>query len=170
MMGSPILTGAAQRPLRLLLMGSLLIAAAACSSGGGGANGSSATSDGAEVASDEAASGGGAAAGDSLELPPNLTIALPGDGKLTASITDTGFAYVTAEFGSDRFDEIVSFYDDWSQTDPRTWSGGDSSFESGGTAYRAWLWNSAASRISVVECTSSAGSDAVCVEISEYEE
>ena len=147
------------RRVYLALTVSLVLVAAAC-----GGDGGQAISDPSEQGAE---SGGDGSPGDSLDPPENITIPLPNGGTLTASISDPAnrYAYVYAEYSPDAFDEIVAFYTDWAETDPRDRSGGDSSFESQGTTVRAALWNGPASRISVVECAGD--SDAVCVEISD---
>ena len=74
--------------------------------------------------------------GGSLAPPDNLTAALPDGGSVTASISDTGYAYVYVEFSSDRYDEVVTFYNDWTTADSEDWSGHDSGFESQGVTVR----------------------------------
>lgn len=109
----------------------------------------------------------------SLELSENVTIPLPDGGTVTASITDTGYGYAYVEYPPDRFDELVAFYNDWISTDSRDWSGSDSSFDQQGTIVRGWIWDSDASRFGIVDCATGGGGgpfDAVCVEISEWEE
>jgi len=146
-----------RRRVMLALMAVLVLAAC-------GGDGGQAISDPSEQG---AGSGDDGSAGDRLDPPENITIPLPNGGTLTASISDPAnrYAYVSAEYSLDEFDEIVAFYTDWAETDPRDWSGRDSSFESQGTTVRAALWDGPASRISVVECAGD--SDAVCVEISD---
>lgn len=164
------------RRVYLALTVSLVLVAAACGGsdeGGGDENVNSATT---TAAGTGQSNGDGTTTtsppddGDSapqdLDPPENISIPLPNGGTLTASISDPAnrYAYVSAEY-SLGFDEIVAFYTDWAETDPRDWNGFDSSFDSQGTTVRAFLWSGPASRISVVECAGDR--DAVCVEISD---
>jgi hypothetical protein len=115
----------------------------------------------------------GNSADSSVQLSENVTIPLPDGGTVTASQTDTGYGYAYVEYSADRYDEIVDFYNEWIVTDSRDWSGFDSSFESQGTVNRGWLWDSSGTRFGVKDCIAggSGGTfNAVCVEISEWEE
>ncbi len=117
--------------------------------------------------------GAGSSSDDSLQLSENVTIPLLDGGTLTASITDTGYGYAYVEYSADRYDEIVDFYNDWIVTDSRDWSGSDSSFESQGAVFRGWVWDSSGTRFGVKDCVAGGGagaSNALCVEISEWEE
>jgi len=75
------------------------------------------------------------------------------------------------EYSIDRFDEIVAFFQAWTETDARDWSaGGDASYESQGVTVRGTVWDSTASHVGVTDCSSvdgSGGFDAVCVQITD---
>lgn len=147
----------------LVLIAMVAVAASACgdSSETGGDDALGSIGDIAEGSGgDDGDSGDG-----SVQLSENLTIPLPSGGTVTASQTDTGYGYAYVEYSADRYDEIVSFYTEWSATDSREWSGYDSGF--------GWVWNSASSRFGVKECVAGGSGDtlnAVCVEISEWAE
>ena len=115
----------------------------------------------------------GNSADSSVQLSENVTIPLPDGGTVTASQTDTGYGYAYVEYSADRYDELVDFYNGWTATDSRDWSGFDSSFESQGVVNRGWVWDSSATRFGVKDCVAGSSGDtlnAVCVEISEWEE
>jgi len=148
------------------------LGSAACGGDDTGAGGDEALGSIGDIA-DGAGSDGGGSADGSLQLSENLTIPLPDGGTLTASITDTGYAYAYVEYSADRYDEIVNFYNDWTLTDSRDWNGGDSSYESQGAVVRGSLWDSQASRFGVADCVAGGGTgefNAACVEISEWDE
>lgn len=122
---------------------------------------------------DGSAGDDGGLSDDSLQLSENVTIPLPDGGTLTASITDTGYGYAYVEYSADRYGEIVDFYNEWTVTDSRDWSGSDSSYDSQGALVRGWLWDSSGTRFGVADCVAGGGGgsfNAVCVEISEWEE
>jgi hypothetical protein len=116
--------------------------------------------------SDAAGVGDDASSGSSLGLPENLTIPTPDGGTVTGSVSDTGYANVSVEYSSDRYDEIVGFYTDWTASDSRDWLGGDSSYDSGGSTVRGYVWDSTASHIGVTDCAMG-GSEAVCLQITD---
>jgi hypothetical protein len=156
----------------LVLVVVVAVGAAACGGEDSGTTGDDALGSIGDIADDEE-SDGGASSDGSLQLSENLTIPLPDGGTLTASITDTGYAYAYVEYSADRYDEIVNFYNDWAVADSRDWSGGDSSYESQGALVRGWIWDSQASRFGVADCVAGGGAgafNAACVEISEWEE
>jgi hypothetical protein len=156
----------------LVLVVVVALGAAACGGDDSGESGDDAFGSIGDIASGGSSDDGGSPDG-SLQLSENLTIPLPDGGTLTASITDTGYAYAYVEYSADRFDEIVDFYSGWTVTDSRDWSGRDSSYESQDAVVRGWLWDSQASRFGVSDCVAGGGAgafNAACVEISEWEE
>lgn len=164
----------------------LLVSITACGGDGTGANGASNgtvakdASGGDDVGSATSQSDGGntdgggdTPAGESLAPPDNLTIAFPDGGTMTGSVSDTGYAYIYVEYPLDSYDDIVVFYDDWTSTDSRDWSGGDWSYDSQGTTVRSHVWDTSASMVGITECTAGGlpgDFNAVCLQINEYEE
>ncbi len=108
--------------------------------------------------------------GDGLDLPSSLTIAVMDGGKVTGSTGDTGFAFVTVEYPLESYDELVTFYRDWSGTDARDWSESDTTYDDQGTSVKGTIWRSGASSVGVSLCRSIGGSgtyDATCVIINQ---
>lgn len=132
----------------------LLLLLAACS-----ASGPDEAATQAQTGTDESTT---AAAGDSATgIPDGMTIPIPDGGDLTASGSDGSYLYVAALYPEDRFDAMVSFYEDWVATDSRTWnsSTGDTSA----------LWQAGSSTVSVQICATGGegNSSATCVTVNE---
>ena len=165
--------------LFVLVAACLLPAVAACGGGASGIDSESNAGDGGDAPFDDPSQIGNdgsrddadSSSGDSLSPPDNLTIDLPDGGTVTGSVSDTGYAYALVSYSADRYDEIVTFYDEWTSNDSRDWfPGRDSSYDSQGATVRGNIWDSSGSHIGLSDCVAGGGSedfDAVCVQITD---
>ena len=107
---------------------------------------------------------GSFAIGSDLDLPDGLTFPLPSGGEVTQAGTDASYVFAAVQYPKDRYDEIVTFYQDWISADDREWNLIESTTEISGNTIRGAHWNSGASAISVNDCVTLSGEfDAVCV-------
>lgn len=109
--------------------------------------------------------------GNEVPVPDELTIPIPDGGKATVSGSDGSNVFVSVTFAKDRYDELISFYDDWTTGSGDDWSRSESTLDVGGESMRTAMWNQGDSVISVADCFSmESGSDsfdAVCLGVSE---
>ena len=109
--------------------------------------------------------------GNDVPLPDGLTIPIPAGGKATASGSDGSRIFASITYADDRYDEFVSFYDDWTNGTGEEWTRGESSLDVGGQTLRTTMWNQGDSQISIADCFSMDGDtdslDATCVSVGE---
>jgi len=110
--------------------------------------------------------------GGGAELPDELTFPVPEGGKVNTTLSDSSYVAVALSYPSDRFDEIVAFYDDWTSGTGDEWSRSESTFEMGeGLTQRSAQWVNTSNLISASDCISGDSGtdsfDAVCVNVNE---
>lgn len=105
------------------------------------------------------------------EIPDELTIPLPGGGDVTTAGTQNGSAFAAVQFSQDRYDELVSFYEDWTTGDAGEWENSNTTIEMNGETQRTAQWFAGGSMILVSDCISISGGDtsfnSTCVTINE---
>jgi len=109
--------------------------------------------------------------GSDVPVPDELTIPVPDGGSATASGTDGSYVFVALTYPQDRFDELVSFYDDWTEGTSGEWARSQSTLDLGEETMRTAQWTEGATAISVTDCFSMDGEgdslNAVCVTVNE---
>jgi len=107
---------------------------------------------------------GSFAIGSGLDLPDGLTFPLPDGGEVTQAGTDASYVFAAIQYPKDRYDEIVTFYKDWTSADDGDWNLLESTTEMSGDTIRGAQWISGASAITVNDCITSSGEfDGACV-------
>ncbi len=111
--------------------------------------------------------------GTGAQLPDELTIPVPGGGNVTAAGTQNTSVFAALVYSMDRYDELVAFYDSWTEGTGDEWQTQTATVDIGGQSQRSAAWNSADlnSYISVADCfdTNSSGTDfnATCLTINQ---
>jgi hypothetical protein len=171
----------------VILIGAFAVVAAACGSiaenageriveqaiesqGNGDAN-VEFNADGGVNLSVEGEDGGSLSLGSDVPIPDELTIPVPDGGAATASGTDGSYVFVSVTYPKDRYDELVSFYDDWTEGTGDEWARSQSTLDLNGDTMRTGQWTQNATAISVTDCFSVEGGgdalNAVCVTVNE---
>jgi len=100
------------------------------------------------------------------EVPSGFAVPFP-DGYAVASVFDTDAdAAVSVTYPSDRYDELVTFYDDWTSGQSGEWNRAANTFDSAdGQTIRATSWNGDGTQLGVTDCPSFTSDDEyqVCV-------
>ena len=100
------------------------------------------------------------------EVPSGFGVPFP-DGCEVASVFETDSdAAVSVTYPSDRYDELVAFYDDWTAGQSGEWNRGSSTFDSAdGQTIRTTNWNQDRTQLGVTDCPSFTTNDEyqVCV-------
>ncbi len=110
--------------------------------------------------------------GSDIPLPDGLTIPVPDGGSATQTGSDGSYVFVSLIYPRDRYEEIVAFYDDWTDGTGTEWSRSESTFSAGDAGtQRSVFFADGATAISVSDCfTLQGGSDqfdGACVTINE---
>ena len=102
------------------------------------------------------------------DLPDDLAVPLPDGYSVTSVFSSPDGSAVSVSYAPDRWDELVSFFDDWAGGQSGDWSSNSATFDSGdGQAQRSSGWYGETTSITVSDCYVEAGDafDAVCVNI-----
>ena len=115
---------------------------------------------------------GSVSIGGGSELPDDLRIPMPDGGSVTTSGSQDSAAFVAVEFSQDRYDELVSFYENWTASDDEDWEASTATIDMGGETQRSAQWFAGSSAILVSDCFSLSGDgdgglSSACVSISE---
>ena len=111
--------------------------------------------------------------GSGAELPDELEVPVPDGGSVTAAVTQNTSAFATVVYSSDTYDELVAFYDAWTEGTGDEWQNQTATIDIGGQTQRSASWTSAdfVYFISVADCvdtaTGSTDFDATCVTINQ---
>ncbi len=104
------------------------------------------------------------------ELPADFPIPIPDGGQVLSVFTSGSQAAATVSFPQGRYDELVLYYDDWSNSQPGVWGTGNSTVAVEGQTVRSsnWYGSTADSdaNISVTDCVDASGTsefNSVCV-------
>jgi hypothetical protein len=103
------------------------------------------------------------------DLPDGLTIPVPEGGDVNTSGSQGSYVFVAIQYPSQRFDEIVGFYEDWTSKDGESWQRAESTFSSDEGTYRHVQWLSGPSSIAVDDCITVNDNEpvAVCVTVNQ---
>ncbi len=107
------------------------------------------------------------------DLPDELEVPVPDGGNVMAAGTQNDSVFASAIYPGDRYDEIVTFYDSWTEGTGNEWQTQTASIDFGGQTQRSASWSSAdnAISISVADCVDTASGstdfDASCVTINQ---
>lgn len=114
--------------------------------------------------------------GSGAEMPDGLEIPVPDGGDVTASGSQEGAVFAMLSYERDRYDEIVSFYEDWVGTTGEEWDSQTGTMSVGDDTQRSSIWSSPdySSMITVVDCFGMGSADteefdAVCVSVNQGE-
>lgn len=107
------------------------------------------------------------------ELPDGFPIPVPDGGDVMSVFTSGDQAAATVSYARDRYDELVRFYDEWTEGQSGDWNTGSSSFAQGGQTMRSSSWFGSDTgidiSIAVTDCFGLSGDsdefDAVCVNL-----
>ncbi len=111
---------------------------------------------------------GTVATGSGMDLPADLTFPLADGGEVTTAGTDGSYVFAAVQYPTDRYDEIVDLYKDWTSENDRDWELIESTTEMSGETVRSAQWVSGSSAINVNDCISSSDEfDAVCVTLNQ---
>ena len=107
--------------------------------------------------------------GSGADLPDGLTIPVPEGGDVNTSGSQGSYVFVAIQYPSQRFDEIVGFYEDWTSKDGESWQRAESTFSSDEGTNRHVQWLSGASSIAVDDCITLDDDEpiAVCVTVNQ---
>ena len=110
--------------------------------------------------------------GSNVELPGELNVPVPDGGNVTASGTQGSSAYASITYPRDRYDEIASFYDDWTSGTGDEWETYTSTFDMDGETQRSAQWSTTGgSYVAVTDCFDVYGDgdslDSVCVTLNQ---
>ena len=114
---------------------------------------------------------GSVSIGGGSELPEDLGVPVPDGGNVTTAGTQDSAAFAAVEFSQDRYDELVSFYENWTASDDEDWEASTATIDMGGDTQRSAQWFAGSSAILVSDCFSLSGEgdgglNAACVTIS----
>jgi ABC-type glycerol-3-phosphate transport system substrate-binding protein len=109
--------------------------------------------------------------GSGASLPDELMIPVPDGGKVTLSGVQGESVFAAIQYSADRYDEIIAFYDSWTDGTGDEWQTQTATIDINGQTQRSATWSSAdfSSFIAAADCTlSTTGEiDAVCVTINQ---
>ncbi len=129
--------------------------------------------DGDEVTVNIESDEGSLSFGLGAELPDELDVPVADGGNVMAAGTQNDSAFASAIYPGDRYDEIVAFYDSWTEGTGNEWQTQTASIAFGGQTQRSSLWTSAdnAIFISVADCVDAAAGgtdfDSACLTINQ---
>jgi hypothetical protein len=129
-------------------------------------------SDGDISVSVEGEDGSSLQVGGAAEVPDELTFPVPDGGEVNTALTDSSYVAVSIQYPTDQFDDIVSFYDDWTSGTGDEWSRSESTIDMGeGLTQRSAQWVNGSNLISVADCftleTGSSSFGAICLNVNE---
>lgn len=103
-------------------------------------------------------------------LPDELQIPVPPDGKIIMAVSSDGEIGAMLEYSQDAFDELSSFYTEWTAADAAEYEVNIMEFEGPNGPVRTTIWHSTdrTTTITVNDCTTTSGNefDSVCIGIS----
>jgi hypothetical protein len=110
--------------------------------------------------------------GGGSELPDELGIPVPDGGNVTTAGGQDSAVFAAVEFSQDRYDELVSFYENWTASDDEEWEASTATIDMGGETQRSAQWFAGSSLILVSDCFSISGEgdgglNSACVTINE---
>jgi len=109
--------------------------------------------------------------GNDVPIPDELTIPIPDGGKATASGSDGSSVFVSVTFAKDRYDDLVSFYNDWTTGTGDEWARSETALDVADETLRTNMWTQGATAISVTDCfpmdSDTDTLDAACVTVNE---
>jgi len=111
--------------------------------------------------------------GSGAQLPDELTIPVPDGGNVTAAGSQNTSVFAAVTYSIDRYDELVAFYDSWTDGTGDEWQTQTATIDIGGQSQRSAAWNNVDLDfyISVADCfdVSSSGTNlnATCVTINQ---
>lgn len=108
--------------------------------------------------------------GSGASLPDELMIPVPDGGDVGAAGSSGGSVFAAITYPGDRYDEIVAFYDSWTEGTGDEWQNQSATIDFQGQTQRSSAWSSADSLlfIAVADCATSGGDfDSVCVTINQ---
>jgi hypothetical protein len=127
--------------------------------------------DGSVDLSVEGEDGNSISIGSNVPIPDELTIPVPDGGSATASGTDGSYVFVALTYPQDRYDELVAFYDAWTEGTGGEWARSQSTLDMGGDTMRTAQWSEGPTAITVTDCFSVSGEgdslNAACVTVNE---
>ncbi|MEA2022657.1 MAG: hypothetical protein U9N79_00030 [Actinomycetota bacterium] len=109
--------------------------------------------------------------GAGASMPEDLEIPVPDDGDVISSFTADGVISVSLSYGQGSFDEIVGYYENWTDGTGEEWESSTLSLDTGEGMQRTnmWVQNETSSMVTVSDCpavgSSSKDLNAVCVSI-----
>lgn len=101
------------------------------------------------------------------DVPSDLFVALPGGYDVQAVVeTDSGTS-VSVAYDQGRYDELVSYFSDWTSSDSPDWEHGSINMDQGGSNFRTDNWSMSDRAINVSDCLTAESTDekpnAACV-------
>lgn len=101
------------------------------------------------------------------EVPAGFPVPFPDGYEVTSVFDSEGDSSVAVLYSPDRYDELVSFYENWTASQPGEWSTTTNTFDNAdGKTIRAVSIHEATTQISIIDCPNFAdGSDAACVNV-----
>ena len=149
----------------------------AIESGGGGDVELDVSGDGDEFTVNVESEDGTFSVGSDVEIPSELQIPVPGGGSATSAGTQDGAVFVSITYPTERYDELVAFYDNWTSGTGDEWDTSTATFDMDGQTQRSasWAETGVGSYIAVNDCfdvfgdTDSDTLNATCVTINESE-
>jgi len=110
--------------------------------------------------------------GKDIDLPEGLTIPIPDGGNATQTGTDGSYVFAALTYPTERYDEIVAFYNDWTDGTGEEWNRSESTLDMGeGLVQRSAQWVSGPTLIGVSDCfdiqSDGDGFDAICLTVNE---
>ncbi|MCZ7532128.1 MAG: hypothetical protein M5U23_01750 [Acidimicrobiia bacterium] len=101
------------------------------------------------------------------EVPSDLFVPLPDGYDVQAVVkTDDGTS-VSVAYDQDRFDELASYFNDWTSSDSPDWENSSITMDQGGSNFRTENWSMSSSTINLADCVTAESTDgkpnAVCV-------
>jgi hypothetical protein len=123
-------------------------------------------------ASVEGEDGSSIQVGGAADVPDELTFPVPDGGEVNTTLIDSSYVAVALQYPSDRFDEVMAFYDDRTSGTGDEWSRSESMIDMGeGLTQRSAQWVNGSNPISASDCfTLESGSSpfgAICVNVNE---
>ncbi len=100
-------------------------------------------------------------------VPSDLFVSLPGGYDVQAVVeTDSGSS-VSVAYDQGRYDELVTYFNDWTNSDSPDWEHGSINMDQGGTNFRSDSWNMSDHGINLADCMTAESTDgkpnAACV-------
>lgn len=101
------------------------------------------------------------------EVPAGFPVPFPDGYEVTSVFDSESDSSVAVLYPPDRYDELVSFYENWAASQPGEWSASNNTFDSAdGKTIRTVALYEATTQISIIDCPNfEDGSDAACVNV-----